>query len=163
RRGDAVRRDRGRPLPAPGRRGHGRNARPGGPRPGGAGRAKVRSPAGGGLPDGGDAAAAAPRARRRRGRPGARRAPAGPPPAHAGAPPTVGAARLPGAPGTATRTRTGYRSRLVSSSRPPAPILGVSNQPRTYRQLALVWGVHPVLCLTEASFESLLACAREYL
>lgn len=82
---------------------------------------------------------------------------------HAIAAATVEATRMLGAPAIVTLTRSGFTSRLVSSYRPPVPILGVCNQPRTYRQLALVWGVHPVLCPTEASFESLLECAREYL
>ena len=82
---------------------------------------------------------------------------------HAIAAATVEAARLLGAPAIVTLTRSGFTSRLVSSYRPPVPILGVSNQPATYRQLALVWGVHPVLSPGEDTFESLLASAREYL
>src|SRR5690606_21903295 len=73
------------------------------------------------------------------------------------------AARLLGAPAIVTLTRSGFTSRLVSSYRPPVPILGVSNQLTTYRQLALVWGVHPVHCPGEATFDSLVACARQYL
>src|SRR5690606_19982234 len=82
---------------------------------------------------------------------------------HAIAAATVEAARLLGAPAIVTLTRSGFTSRLVSSYRPPVPILGVSNQLTTYRQLALVWGVHPVHCPGEATFDSLVACARQYL
>jgi pyruvate kinase len=82
---------------------------------------------------------------------------------HAIAAATVEAARLLNAPAIVTLTRSGFTSRLVSSYRPPIPILGVSDQPATFRQLALIWGVHPVLCDTEPTFESLLACARQYL
>ncbi|MDQ3387911.1 MAG: pyruvate kinase, partial [Gemmatimonadota bacterium] len=32
---------------------------------------------------------------------------------------------------------------------------------RTYNQLALVWGVIPVLCSAKASFEEMLACGRK--
>jgi pyruvate kinase len=43
------------------------------------------------------------------------------------------------------------------------PILGVSDQERTWRQLALVWGVHPVRCPTPVTYESMLAAGRDYL
>ncbi|HKK07709.1 MAG TPA: pyruvate kinase alpha/beta domain-containing protein, partial [Gemmatimonadota bacterium] len=35
-----------------------------------------------------------------------------------------------------------------------------TDQPSTYRQLALVWGVHPVLFEGEVSYRSMLARAR---
>ena len=78
---------------------------------------------------------------------------------------TVEAVRLLGAPAIITLTRSGFTSRLVSSYRPPVPILGVCRDPRVYRQLALVWGVIPVLCRGEGdpSYESILGCARRYL
>ncbi len=76
---------------------------------------------------------------------------------------TVEAASLLGAPAIVTFTRTGFSARLVSSYRPPVPILGVSDQERTYRQLALVWGVTPVLCHGEVTYDNMLACARERL
>lgn len=82
---------------------------------------------------------------------------------HAVAAATVEAVRLLGAPAIVTFTRSGSTSRLVSSYRPPVPIIGVTDQVRTWRQLALVWGVQPVLCTTEISYESMLAAAREYL
>jgi pyruvate kinase len=43
------------------------------------------------------------------------------------------------------------------------PILGVSDQERTRRQLSLVWGVHPVQCFGEITYENMLNCARAYL
>ena len=43
------------------------------------------------------------------------------------------------------------------------PIVAVTDQERTWRQLALVWGVHPVHAQGEISYESMLATAREYL
>jgi pyruvate kinase len=82
---------------------------------------------------------------------------------HAIAAATVEAVRLLGAPAVVTFTRTGFTARLVSSYRPPVPILGVTDQERTRQQMALVWGVHPVLCSGEISYESMLAGAREYL
>lgn len=82
---------------------------------------------------------------------------------HAIAAATVEAVGLLEAPAIVTFTRTGGTTRLVSSYRPPVPILGVSDQPRAWRQLALVWGVHPVLCPAPVTYESMLATAREYL
>ncbi|MGI0132370.1 MAG: pyruvate kinase [Thermoplasmata archaeon] len=40
-----------------------------------------------------------------------------------------------------TPTHSGRTARLVASHRPSAPILALSSQPATVRQLALVWGV----------------------
>jgi pyruvate kinase len=82
---------------------------------------------------------------------------------HAIAAATVEAVRLLGAPAVVTFTTTGSTTRLVSSYRPPVPILGVTDQAKTWRQLALVWGVSPVMCTTEVSYESMLAAAREHL
>jgi pyruvate kinase len=82
---------------------------------------------------------------------------------HAIAAATVEAVRLLGAPAVITFTITGGTSRLVSSYRPPVPIIGVTDNEKTWRQLALVWGVHPVFCATETTYEKMLAGAREYL
>jgi pyruvate kinase len=82
---------------------------------------------------------------------------------HAIAAATVEAVRLLGAPAVVTFTTTGGTSRLVSSYRPPVPILGVTDRVSTWRQLALVWGLHPVMCTTEVNYENMLAAAREYL
>jgi pyruvate kinase len=82
---------------------------------------------------------------------------------HAIAAATVEAVGLVDAAAVITFTRTGSTTRLVSSYRPPVPILGVSDQERTWRQLALVWGVQPVHCRQEVSYDNMLAAAREYL
>jgi len=82
---------------------------------------------------------------------------------HAIAAATVEAARLLGAPAIVTFTRSGSTSRLVSSYRPNVPILGVTDQRRTWRQLALVWGVQPVLCTGEISYDRMLEEARMFL
>ena len=42
-------------------------------------------------------------------------------------------------------TKSGFSARIVASQRPPVPILVLTDIPRTYRQLALVWGVVPAL------------------
>jgi pyruvate kinase len=65
---------------------------------------------------------------------------------HAIAAATGEAVDLLGAPAIITLTRSGFTSRVVSSYRPPVPILGVCHDERVYRQLALVWGVAPFLC-----------------
>jgi len=82
---------------------------------------------------------------------------------HAIAAATVEAVRLLGAPAIVTLTNSGFTSRLVASYRPPVPILGVSDQMRTYRQLALAWGVHPVLTDEEPEYGAMLDRARTYL
>jgi pyruvate kinase len=82
---------------------------------------------------------------------------------HAIAAATVEAVRLLGAPAVVTFTRTGGTTRLVSSYRPPVPILGVTDQNKTWRQLSLVWGVHPVMCELEVNYENMLGIARDYL
>src|SRR5690606_7309253 len=76
---------------------------------------------------------------------------------------TAEAVRLLGAPAVITFTMTGGTTRLVSSYRPPVPIIGVTDDVRTYRPLALVWGVQPVLCETDVSYENMLAVARDFI
>ena len=56
-----------------------------------------------------------------------------------------------------TFTRSGVTARVVSSFRPPVPILAITDSPKTYNQLALVWGVIPVLCPTESSYDDMLS------
>ncbi len=82
---------------------------------------------------------------------------------HAIAAATVEAVRLLDAPAIVTLTITGHTARLVSSYRPPVPILAVCEQTRTYRQLAMVWGVQPVVCWDDRTYEGMLQTARECL
>ena len=42
-------------------------------------------------------------------------------------------------------TKSGFSARVVASQRPAVPIIVLTDQPRTYRQLALIWGVIPEL------------------
>ncbi|HEX2202346.1 MAG TPA: pyruvate kinase [Longimicrobium sp.] len=74
---------------------------------------------------------------------------------------TVEAVRRLRAPLILTFTSSGSTARVVSSFRPPVPILALTDRVRTYNQLALVWGVIPVLCSPEATFDEMLACGRE--
>src|SRR5690242_19767988 len=49
------------------------------------------------------------------------------------------------APAMIVFTKSGFSARVVASHRPSVPILVLTDIPRTYRQLALVWGVVPCL------------------
>jgi pyruvate kinase len=57
------------------------------------------------------------------------------------------AVRSLGAPALIVFTKSGFSARVVAAHRPNVPILVLTDQERTYRQLALVWGVVP--CLVE--------------
>jgi len=89
-------------------------------------------------------------------RPGLRTRGGASPREHAIADATVDAARQTGAPAIVVITRSGFSGRLVSSYRPPVPVFAVTTEPATYRQLAAVWGVHPVLAEgIEVTYEAL--------
>jgi pyruvate kinase len=64
---------------------------------------------------------------------------------------TVAAVRMLSAPAVIVFTHSGFTARVVSSHRPEVPIVAVTDIERTYRQLALVWGVLPELVPTEES------------
>jgi len=49
------------------------------------------------------------------------------------------------APALIVITKSGFSARIVASHRPSVPILVLTDIPRTYRQMALVWGVIPEL------------------
>jgi pyruvate kinase len=74
---------------------------------------------------------------------------------------TVEAARRVSAPIIFTFTHTGFSARVVSSFRPPVPILAFTDSPKTYNQLALVWGVVPVLAPEGLTFDGTLDFARD--
>ena len=58
---------------------------------------------------------------------------------------TVAAVRMLGAPLVVVVTKSGFSARIVSSHRPPVPILALTDNVRTRNQLALVWGVIPYM------------------
>lgn len=60
-----------------------------------------------------------------------------------------------------TLTRSGFTARVIASQRPPVPILAVTDQWRTYNQLSLVWGVHPIMHRGEVSYDEMRDAARE--
>jgi pyruvate kinase len=71
------------------------------------------------------------------------------------------AVRLLGAPAIVVFTKSGFSARMIASRRPAVPILAMTDQLRTYRQLALVWGVIPMLVPHCDTYEQMLAIARE--
>ena len=61
---------------------------------------------------------------------------------------------------TVAYASSGYSALRMARERPCAPIVGMTPQRGTARRLALVWGVHPVLCkeVVDALEVSDLAC-----
>jgi pyruvate kinase len=80
---------------------------------------------------------------------------------HAVAAAAVAAARMLGAPIIVVFTKSGFSARIIAACRPPVPILGVTDVETTYRQLALVWGVVPMLTDEPPRYEAMLDAARE--
>jgi pyruvate kinase len=74
---------------------------------------------------------------------------------------TAAVARLLETPVIVTLTQGGFTSRKVAAVRPPVPILAVTPVPLTYRQLALVWGVTPVLVDRVPGYDAMLAVVRD--
>ena len=69
---------------------------------------------------------------------------------------TVAAVDMLGAPLVAVFTKSGFSARVVASKRPPVPILALTDEARTYRQLALVWGVVPELVPHCADYDEMM-------
>jgi pyruvate kinase len=67
-----------------------------------------------------------------------------------------------GAPFLVTFTNSGFTARLQSAQRLAVPILAVTDQVRTWGQLALVYGVVPLRLEGEATYDSMLALARNF-
>jgi pyruvate kinase len=65
------------------------------------------------------------------------------------------------APALIVFTKSGFSARIVASHRPNVPILVLTDQPRTYRQLALVWGVIPCLVPHCNTYEDMMKLALE--
>ncbi|MCR4339386.1 MAG: pyruvate kinase [Gemmatimonadaceae bacterium] len=74
---------------------------------------------------------------------------------------TVVAVQLLATPLVVVFTKGGFSARVVASYRPAVPILALTDQPRTYRQLALVWGVIPELVPHCDTYEDMMKLARE--
>ena len=74
---------------------------------------------------------------------------------------TSAVARMLKTPLIVTLTSGGFTSRKVAALRTPVPILAVTTQSTTYRQLALVWGVTPVLVDRVPGYDAMLAVVRD--
>ncbi|MFP5355157.1 MAG: pyruvate kinase [Gemmatimonadota bacterium] len=75
----------------------------------------------------------------------------------------VTAVRMLGTPLVIVFTKSGFSARMVSSHRPGVPILALTDVPKTYNQLAMVWGVVPLLVPPANTYEAMLDSAREAL
>ncbi|OGU01582.1 MAG: pyruvate kinase [Gemmatimonadetes bacterium RBG_16_66_8] len=60
-------------------------------------------------------------------------------------------------------TRSGFTARKIAAFRPGVPIVGLSTEAATCRQLALVWGVIPELARRVPNYDTMLEGARELL
>ncbi|MDT8436865.1 MAG: pyruvate kinase [Gemmatimonadota bacterium] len=58
-----------------------------------------------------------------------------------------------GAPFLVTFTRSGFTAWVISAQRLQVPVLAVTDQPRTWNQLALAWGVVPLLLEGEPDYD----------
>ena len=67
-----------------------------------------------------------------------------------------------GAPFLVTFTNSGFTAWVQSAQRLRVPILAVTDQPRTWTQLALAYGVIPLLLEGEASYENMLETSRAF-
>ncbi|HZF68236.1 MAG TPA: pyruvate kinase [Gemmatirosa sp.] len=76
---------------------------------------------------------------------------------------TVAAARQLSAPLVIVFTRSGFSARIISSHRPPVPILALTPDPRVHRQLALVWGAVPQLVdeMDDRAYETMVRIGLE--
>jgi pyruvate kinase len=74
---------------------------------------------------------------------------------------TVAAVQMLETPVVVVFTKSGFSARTVSSYRPGVPIVALTDQDRTYRQLALMWGVVPELVPHCETYETMLLLARE--
>jgi pyruvate kinase len=74
---------------------------------------------------------------------------------------TVAAARMLRAPLVIVFTKRGTSARIVASRRPSVPVLVLTDMDATYRQLALVWGVIPVLVAHRDTYNEMVKVALE--
>jgi pyruvate kinase len=74
---------------------------------------------------------------------------------------THAVARMLKTPLIVTLTKGGFTARKVAALRPPVPILAVTTEGPTYRQLAMVWGVIPVLVDQVPGYDAMLAVVRD--
>src|SRR4051794_11658918 len=58
-------------------------------------------------------------------------------------------------------TSSGFTARKVATCRPTVPVFACTPEPETFRQLALVWGVTPVLTAHSNDYDGMLKAARQ--
>ena len=58
-------------------------------------------------------------------------------------------------------TKSGFSARVIASQRPNVPILVLTDVPRTYRQLSLVWGVVPELVPHANTYDEMVRMALD--
>ena len=76
---------------------------------------------------------------------------------------TCAAAELLRSPVIVCFTSSGFTARTVASYRPAVPIVAVTPEADTFRQLALIWGVVPALVDHFPTYEHMLPVARQRL
>ena len=69
------------------------------------------------------------------------------------------AVRMLGSPVLIVFTKSGFSARIVASQRPNVPILVLTDVARTYRQLALIWGVIPELVPHAQTYDEMVRMA----
>jgi len=74
---------------------------------------------------------------------------------------TSAVARMLKTPLIVTLTKGGFTARKVAAQRPPVPILAVTTEAATYRQLALVWGVTPLRVDQVPGYDAMLTVVRD--
>jgi len=60
-------------------------------------------------------------------------------------------------------TSSGFTARQIAAARPNTPIIGLTPEPTTYRQLCMTWGVIPIVADHQPTYEKMLDVARESL
>src|SRR3954451_17369457 len=58
-------------------------------------------------------------------------------------------------------TSSGFTARKVATCRPTVPVFACTPEPETFRQLAMVWGVTPVLTAHSNDYDGMLKVARQ--
>ena len=76
---------------------------------------------------------------------------------------SVTAVRLLGAETIVVFTKSGFSARIVAARRPNVRIVVLTDNQRTYRQMAMVWGVIPFLVPHCDTYEQMVALARQKL
>ena len=71
------------------------------------------------------------------------------------------AVRMLAAPTLIVFTKSGFSARIVASHRPNVPILVLTDVARTYRQMALIWGVVPELVPHAKTYDEMVRMALE--